>query len=217
MRSFTSSLRGSFLRGYQSGVMRYTYKDVPCLRSPIDLAIQLKLLWELGPKTIVEIGSKAGGTAMLLADMASVYGLDARVVSIDLTPPSPPPTDRVTFIRGDVRDLGTSLGALTGELEHPWLVIEDSAHTFEGCTAALRFFASTMFGGDVLILEDGIVDRLGRSRRYAGGPSRAIRTFLEEMPGIFEIATDLCDMFGPNATYNPNGYLRRVERGGRTP
>ena len=27
---------------------------------------------------------------------------------------------------------------------------------------------------------------------------------------VFDVATDLCDMFGQNATYNPNGYLRKT-------
>ena len=57
----------------------------------------------------------------------------------------------------------------------------------------------------------GILDELNLTERYQGGPNRAIRTFFDETPDIFEIDTDLCDMFGPNATYAPNGYLRRSE------
>ena len=28
--------------------------------------------------------------------------------------------------------------------------------------------------------------------------------------GVYEIDAEYCDMFGPNATVNPNGYLKRV-------
>lgn len=44
---------------------------------------------------------------------------------------------------------------------------------------------------------------------YQAGSSRAIEAFFDAAPDVFEIDTALCDMFGPNATDAPNGYLRR--------
>jgi len=55
-----------------------------------------------------------------------------------------------------------------------------------------------------------VLDELGLTGRYGGGPNRAIAEFLTAHPDAFEIDTRLCDMFGTNATYAPNGYLRKT-------
>lgn len=210
MRLFQSSLKGEFLKQYQQGVLRYTYRDVLCMKSPIDIAIYLRAIWELKPRTILEMGSQAGGSALMFADFLSIYCIDAHVYSIDIAPPENIVDERITFIEGDVRDLKPTFDQFNlTDAPHPWLVTEDSAHTFEGCIAALRFLSEVMVAGDLLVMEDGNLKELGLEDQYNGGPSRAIKTFMVEEPGSFEIDRRLCDMFGPNATYNPNGYLRK--------
>ncbi|WP_417469613.1 CmcI family methyltransferase [Maricaulis sp.] len=211
IRSFNTAFPETFLKSYQDGVMRYTYRGVRCLKSPVDIAIYMKLLWDLKPNLIVEVGSHSGGSALMLADLATAFQLKPKIVSIDLARPEGVSDDRVTFVEGDVSDLEAVFSRLgLGEVPHPWFVSEDSAHTFSGCLAALKYLASVMTAGDILSMEDGVLDELNLSERYDGGPNRAIRTFLEEFPGCFEIDTALCDMFGTNATYNPNGYLRKL-------
>jgi cephalosporin hydroxylase len=73
----------------------------------------------------------------------------------------------------------------------------------------LSFSQNTCTGGDVLAIEDGVLEDLGMGAKYLGGPNRAITGFLKDQPDSFEVAKELCDMFGRNATYNPNGYLRK--------
>jgi cephalosporin hydroxylase len=196
---------------YQNGVLRYTYRDVPCLKSPIDLAIYLKLIWELKPGTIVEVGTKAGGSALLWADILAMYGLAGHVYTIDLAPPAGIVNERISFIDGDVHDLASAFDRHSlAAAPHPWLITEDSAHTYEGCLAALRFLSKAMAPGDVLVMEDGNLAELGLEERYRGGPSRAIAEFMTAEPQSFEVMRELCDLFGPNATCNPNGYLRKT-------
>jgi cephalosporin hydroxylase len=76
--------------------------------------------------------------------------------------------------------------------------------------AALRFFAERLMPGEWMAMEDGVLDELGMGEKYQGGPNRAIAEFFRDYPGVFEIGAQYCDMFGPNATFNPNGYLRRT-------
>jgi cephalosporin hydroxylase len=45
---------------------------------------------------------------------------------------------------------------------------------------------------------------------YDGGPLRAIHEFLARTAPRYEIDRSLCDYFGPNVTWNVDGYLRRV-------
>ena len=211
MRSFTSPFPGKFLASYQRGVMAYQYKNVPCLKSPIDIAIYMRAIWALKPATIFEIGSRFGGSALLFADIARTYRAGAEVVSIDVKPPQNPAVEGVNFLSGDVMSLGQTFSAnLLHERPHPWLVVEDSAHTYKGCMAALSFFAEHLEAGELLVIEDGILDELGLSEKYFGGPNQAIKDFFDKCPDVFEVDKDLCDMFGTNATYNPNGYLRRL-------
>ena len=67
-----------------------------------------------------------------------------------------------------------------------------------------------MEAGDLLAMEDGVLDGLGVSDLHDGDPYRAIREYLLANPGVFEIRRDLCDAFGRNTTYAPNGYLTRL-------
>ena len=211
MRPFTTAFTGPMLQGYQQGVMTYRYKGVRCLKSPIDIAIYLRLLWDLKPQLILEIGSHSGGSALLLADLADMLGLKARIISIDLEIPTGVQDPRITFLQGDVMALGPVLEAAgIDEIAHPWFVTEDSAHSYQGCMAALDVFAARLIAGDILAMEDGVLEDLGMAERYDGGPNRAIAEFLATHPGSFALAEDLCDMFGTNATHNPNGYLRKL-------
>ena len=64
--------------------------------------------------------------------------------------------------------------------------------------------------GELLVMEDGVLVELGVSENYQGGPNRAIEEYMTVNPGVFEVDEALCDMFGRNATYAPNGYLRKT-------
>lgn len=94
---------------------------------------------------------------------------------------------------------------------HPWLVIEDSAHTFEATAAVLAHFDPLLAPGDHLVVEVGVVADLPEPpyRRYEDGPNRAVRGFLLERQADYRIARDLCDFFGHNVTWCPNGWLVR--------
>ena len=211
MRSFRTPFGKEFLETYQAATLGYRYKGHPCLKNPIDLAIYLDLLWRERPASIIEIGSKHGGSALFFTDIAGVFELGATVISIDLRLPKNPPPGPARFLEGDVRDLdGVFTQHALFALPRPWFVVEDSAHTFEGCFAAMQFFSRHLQAGEMLVVEDGVLEDLGLSKRYSGGPNRAIEEFFRRRPGEFEVATQYTDMFGVNATYNPNGYLRKL-------
>jgi len=210
MRSFETAFPKEFLKDYQAGTLAYRYRDIPCLKSPIDMAIYLSLLWRERPAVIFEIGSKHGGSARFFEDIAAMMQLGASVVSIDLDPPENAAGGTVRFLRGDVTDLGQVFSDNDlFAMPRPWLVIEDSAHSFEGCQAALRFFAEHLRTDEILVMEDGVLEDLDMGPRYNGGPNRAIAEFFTQHSDVYKVEESYCDMFGTNATYNPNAYLRR--------
>src|SRR5271165_1755513 len=212
MRDFTTAFPAHFLPAFQQGVLTYTYKGISCMKCPIDLAIYTKLIWDLRPRTLVEIGTHKGGSALWLADTISAAAIDCAILSIDLSPAAEFTDPRIEFLAGDAARLDATLTRdRLGQLQHPWLVIEDSAHSYYTTCAAIGFFADAMLPGDVLVIEDGVLAELGLSEQHQGGPNRAVGEFLTAYPTCFRVMDEYCDMFGRNGTYNPNAYLAKIQ------
>ena len=191
----------------QQGTMAYQYRGLPLLKNPFDLAIYPLLLARLQPRTLIEIGTHDGGSALWFADQAP----EMRVYSIDLHAPTDVSHPSVTFLEGDARDLGIALPpSLMESIARPLLVVEDSSH-FAGTTAAvLDFFDRWLRPGEYIVVEDGILTAMRVAESYEGGPLRAIHEFMARTNGRYEIDRTLCDYFGTNVTWNVDGYLRRV-------
>jgi cephalosporin hydroxylase len=212
-RAFRSSLGTEVLDRMQQGTLRNVYRQVPCLKSPLDLALYLRLLSRLAPRTVIEVGTRFGGSALWFADMLVAQGIDgARVVTVDIAPAATFVDPRITFLQGEAQRLGDVLTpSLLQDCPRPWLVVEDSSHQFEDVVAVLAFFHAHLQAGDYVVVEDGVLDQFSGEHylRYANGPNRGVAEFLARHPDAYEIDADLCDHFGYNATYNPNGWLRR--------
>ena len=214
LRSFESALPQDLLDTVQAGMFRTMYRGTFFLKSPFDIGIYLQLLSKLRPRSVIEIGCKHGGSALWFADMMSAHGVEnPQVVAIDIAPAMKFTDPRIVVHQGDAKALGAvlSVEALRG-LPHPWLVVEDSSHRYPESIAVLRFFDEWLRSGDYLVVEDGVVSHF-KDDRYAAfedGPNRAVRDFLTERPGRYEIDLELCDHYGRNVSYNPNGWLRRL-------
>ena len=76
-------------------VMRW--KGLPLYKSVYDFALISMILWKLQPKTIFEMGSGEGGSAVWMADLCKSYALSTRVYSVDIEPPDVT-YDGVTFL-----------------------------------------------------------------------------------------------------------------------
>ena len=213
-RAFASSLGSEVLDRIQAGTLRTVYRNVPFFKSPFDIALYLQLLSRLAPRTVIEIGSKFGGSALWFADMLSAQGIaDATVLSVDIEPLARFTDPRITFLQGDALRLGEVLPpTLLQRCPRPLLVVEDSSHHYPEATAVLDYFHAHLQPGDYIVVEDGVVSQLSapRYREYAHGPNRAVADFLARHVDAYAIDTTLCDQYGHNATYNPNGWLRRL-------
>jgi len=212
-RSFACALPTAALDAIQQGTLRNTWRGVPFLKDPFDIGLYLRLIGRLKPQTVIEIGTKHGGSALWFADMLEAHGLAGRVVSVDIEPQAAFVDPRITFIRGDALKLGEVLDdRFLDGLQRPWLAIDDSAHRFDMVLAVMEFFDRRLRPGDYLVVEDGVLAQLSGEhyRAYEDGPNRAVRHFLTRHGDRYEIDADLCDYFGYNVTFNPNGWLRRL-------
>jgi cephalosporin hydroxylase len=210
-RDFAVSLPAPALAAIQQGVLKMTYKGRRFCKNPFDLVLYLRLLEALRPRTIIEIGTSEGGSALWFRDQASALGFEATVHSFDVKPPADFDEPGIVIGAADAFNLESTLPAeALRAAAHPWLVVEDSAHEFDSTLAVLRYFDRLVQPGDYVVVEDGVVaDLPGEAyRRYDDGPNRAVAAFLVEAGDRYEIDTGLCDYFGHNVTYCPNAWLR---------
>lgn len=210
-RSWHTSLPRETLLGLQRSLHQYTYRDVPLLKNPFDLALYPRLLWALKPRTIFEIGSKSGGSALWMGDLLDSYGIDGRIYSLDIVKVERVSHPRVTFLEGNGREPGaTFTPPMLANLPRPWLVIEDADHAYETSIAVLKFFDPLLLAGEFIIVEDGIISDLTADAAANSGPHRALKEFLAAHSGSYEIDARYCDFFGYNLTWCTNGWLRKL-------
>ncbi|OGU16176.1 MAG: hypothetical protein A2076_05690 [Geobacteraceae bacterium GWC2_53_11] len=190
------------------GHHKVTYKGVKAIRSPFDYLIYQMILWEVKPDLVIEIGTNTGGGALYLADLMETFGF-GQLHSIDIIKQSDPSLERhpriKLFYEGwEKYDIDEARGF------SKILVIEDASHVYEDTLNALNKFSELVSSGSYLIVEDGIINELGMEKEYRGGPLKAIREFLTNHPDYI-VDRKWCDFFGINATFNVNGFLKRVD------
>ncbi len=211
LRSWHCGVPFDTLTTLQNALHNYKYKGVPLQKNPFDYALYPMLLWEMKPRTIIEIGSKEGGSALWMGDLCDAFNLDCQIHSIDIVKVATVKHKRVTFHEGDGRNLG---GTLTEKVlkkwPRPWLVIEDADHSFETSIAALDFFEDKLEMQDMMVVEDGIITDLSQLPEGGSGPHRALRKFLQRNYAEWEIRSEWCDFFGYNFTWCTNGFLKRT-------
>jgi len=210
-RSWHTSLPREVLLRIQNALHNYHYRGIEMLKNPFDLALYPMLLWQTRPRTIIEIGSKSGGSGLWFGDLLTNFGINGHIWSADIVPVTNVSHSRVTFLEGNGRALaGAFPDDLLKQLPRPWLVIEDADHEYETTIAVLNFFHRWLEPGEYLVVEDGIISDLSQLPEGGSGPHRALREFLTAHPEEYEVDGNYCDFFGDNVTWCTNGFLRRV-------
>jgi cephalosporin hydroxylase/predicted SAM-dependent methyltransferase len=211
LRSWHADLPHKTLQSIQNALHNFKYKNTPLQKNPFDYALYPMLLWQFRPRTIIEIGSKEGGSALWMGDLCDTFGLDCSIHSIDIVRVATVKHRRVQFHEGDGRNLGNTLTEkMLKRLPRPWLVIEDADHSYDTTHAVLQFFEEHLTPTDMLVVEDGIISDLSKMSEGASGPHRALRKFLQKHYAEWEILPEWCDFFGYNFTWSSNGFLRKT-------
>ena len=210
-RDFAVAIPPATLQGIQAGALRTRYKGRLFCKNPFDIANYMRVLEALRPRTIIEIGTAEGGSALWFRDQGAALGIDTQIYSFDIDPPTNLKEHSIFIGQVDACQIERSLPASTFEsLPHPWLIIEDSAHTYECTLSVLLYFNRLVSPGDYIVIEDGVVADLPGADyvKFDDGPNRAVAEFLNLEPCKYEIDTETCDFFGHNVTYCPNAWLK---------
>ena len=209
-RPLTTAVPTEVWKSVQNGMMTQSYKGRAMLLSPFDVYNYMHLIETLRPATIIEIGSMEGGRTIWMADQLRAHGIDGRVMTVDIAPPTGIEDDRIDVLTGNALDLDEALPAsVMSRLPHPLLVIEDAAHTTDMTAAVLKHFDAYLQPGDYMVVEDGNSGSLVGTPELSP-PHEAIRAFLRERGRDYELDLSYCDRFGYNVTANPNGWLKRL-------
>ena len=196
------------LEDIETGHFHVKYKGVPAVKCPFDYVLYQMLLWEVKPDLVIEIGTHKGGSALYLADLLELNGT-GEIHTIDLPGNKEDASlhthPRISVFRKGFINYDTSNLSSYKNI----LVIEDGSHLYGDTMAALEKFAPFVTKNSYFIAEDGIVTELGKEKEFNGGPQKAVTEFLEKNNN-FEIDRKWCDFFGPNATFNVNGYLKKI-------
>ncbi|MET4449780.1 cephalosporin hydroxylase [Bradyrhizobium sp. GM2.2] len=183
------------------GALAKTYRGLIILKTPFDLALYPRLIWELQPRTIIELGSCQGGSGLWFADNMSVLcEKPGEVHSFDLytklVHENAKKHPLLTFHQVDLADAANFDEKLLVSLPHPWLVIDD-AHV--QIFSVFSYLDNFMMSGDYYVIED---EPVFANKEIIDG------FHLIEQAGYL-VDTYYTDAFGTNVTCAPNAWLRK--------
>jgi cephalosporin hydroxylase len=181
---------------------------VAALKCPFDLWVYQEILHEIKPDLILETGTARGGSALFLASVLDLLGSGA-IVAIDIVRrPEWPVHPRITYLTG------SSTSAPIMDQVHARvagrsrvMVILDSDHRKDHVVDELRLYSPLVTTGSYLIVEDTNINGRPVFPGFGPGPGEAVDDFLAGNTA-FERDRSRERFF---VTFNPGGYLRRVQ------
>ncbi|MEH2277179.1 MAG: CmcI family methyltransferase [Nostoc sp.] len=210
-RTWNTTLPYDLMMSIQNSLHNYSYRGVATQKNPFDYAIYPVLIWNLKPRTIIEIGSKSGGSALWFGDLLNNFGIEGHVYSVDIVKVTKYSHHNVTFMEGDGQNLQEIFSPdFLRQLPRPLLVIEDADHSYQTSKAVLDFFHPYLEQEEYIVIEDGIISDIVQDKSYNSGPHQALKGFLAEYNNEYEIDGEYCDFFAYNLTWASNGYLKKL-------
>jgi cephalosporin hydroxylase len=171
------------------------WKGMPLFKTAFDFSIYTMMLWNIKPRTIIELGSGTGSSAVWLADLMNTFGLQGHVYSVDLKQPEVK-HESVSFIQGNcwtINEVFTD--DFLRSAPHPWVFIEDAhVNIYQVLSRFHPFFAE----GDYMVVEDSITKR------------EDIGNFLVQHPACYKLDTFYTDFFGRNSTCSHDSIFVRT-------
>ena len=196
------------VQSIDEGHHKITYKGIKAIKCPFDYVIYQMIISEVKPDLVIEIGTNIGGGALYIADLLDSNGKGVlhTIDILDQVEPKVKEHKRISFYTQGWENYDLELTKGFEKI----LIIEDASHLYKDSLGILNKFHSIVSKDSYFIIEDGIINELGLENEYFGGPLKAIREFL---PNHQEYIVDRkwCDMFGTNATFNVNGYLKKIK------
>lgn len=169
-----------------------TWRGAACRKSAFDLGVYAMLLQDVRPRTIVELGAGAGGSAAFFSDLARSFSLEAHVVSIDKVAIAEG-MPGVSFCHADCVEWLENAVLRRGLYARPMLLVED----FDAdISRQMERIDALLVAGDYLVVQD------------AAGKQDQLEAALRRRP--YAVDARYTDFFGVNCTAAPNAILKKL-------
>jgi cephamycin C biosynthesis protein len=131
-----------------------SWKQLRLLKDPETQTVYHDILWELRPKTIVELGVYSGGSLVWFRDLAKVFSFPCKIIGVDIDlSRCQIPKNEIEMISLHQADCNSpeSLSFLN-DVKHPVLFVDDAhCNTFNVLKYAINNFLQA---GDYVVIED---------------------------------------------------------------
>eukprot|EP00928_Gymnodinium_smaydae_P037506 TRINITY_DN26020_c0_g1_i1.p1 TRINITY_DN26020_c0_g1~~TRINITY_DN26020_c0_g1_i1.p1 ORF type:complete len:289 (-),score=18.55 TRINITY_DN26020_c0_g1_i1:61-927(-) len=231
-RERDSDMSLATLEALYYGQARCTWRGIALGKCALDFQIYTAMIDEIKPRTIIDLGSWAGGSALFFADFGHLLVGEAfsKVISVDITlnnvRPAALKDKRIEFYECDTATLEKVFTEdFCASLPHPWLISEDAHYNFD---AVMSCFHSAMKPGDYFVCEDtstllhGWFEENNQDANDEGhaATEEAIRQLRHKVKVLedyctrfadqYRCDTKYLDMFGYNVGKHWNSILKRI-------
>ena len=204
-----SDLYYNALKGEDQIFKRTTWMNVPCFKCPLDLWIYQEIIAEIQPDLIIETGTHMGGSALFMAHMLDIVG-KGEIITIDVVKTAPRPDHpRIRYVTGSSADPDLIQAMLDDRPDEMRLAVLDSDHSKSHVLNELNLLAPYVSLGSYIIVEDTNINGHPSYTSFGEGPYEAVEEFLESTRNFtVDYSKEKFLM-----TFNPNGYLKRINQG----
>jgi cephalosporin hydroxylase len=197
---------------HETGVWkRMHYHGIRTLKFPPDMWNYQEIIFERGIRTVIETGTRHGGSALFFADTLRALG-GGKVISVDIDDSERVLREHpdITFLVGDSAApamVEQVMAMLPPAPRAPLFLILDSDHRAAHVLRELRAWIARLSPGDYVIVEDSCVNGHPVRPEHGPGPWEALETFLAEQPTLLNRDAERENKFG--ATAAPFGFWVR--------
>lgn len=190
----------SFLLFSQGLKETVTWKGNIMYKSAHDLIIYQMLLWELKPKTIIEIGSGNGSSADYFSNLNLMYNNNCEIFSFDINNENVK-KDNINFLKIDLMNKNSfdNYSNIFNNLKRPVLFIEDAHVNFE---FVISYLSKFLISNDYFVVEDSFQ----LNKNY--DKTLLINEICKNQN--FVVDTKFTDFFGVNITTATNSILKKI-------
>jgi SAM-dependent methyltransferase len=196
------------LKTIELGHLNYTYRNIPTHKCPFDFATYQMIINEIKPDLIIEIGTFKGGSTLYYADLMNNLGHgEIHTINIidDVDDELVINHPRIKRYINGYQNYDLKLAENFEKI----IVIDDGSHNSFEVLEAFKKFKNLVSVNSYYIIEDGILSELGYDETYDGGPLK-VKDEILNISKNYVIDRKWCDFFGYNATFNPDGFLKRI-------